>query len=382
MNRQDASDMKPQRGPVWTALLLFLAVGGCAGSSMMKENPAAGQRSANELWVTSQGTNTVHVLKFPGTGPMAKIALPVGAGPHIITFHAGKYAYVSGMGDGTLYVIDADARRVVKAMKLGPAGVHQARVSPDGTAALVTVVANRGLVKLAVDEAQGAWSEAGSLSLANLEKAPVCTIFRSDGKRAYVSLMPSGLAIVDVPSMALVNTLSTDGFVACGMIKSADGTHAVLASSGGGGHVYTLDLAKDTLTDRGTLGMADWHSFNMTPDEKLGVGTSPKSDEIVFIDLTAQPVKKLGTLVLNPRPGSGNNQPDAIGGGEPIRSGILPVSLRAAGQLALVNLADRSVKSYIPIAPPSTFDPMTCQGCAVHGVTIRPLGDGSQQVGR
>jgi hypothetical protein len=190
--------------------------------------------------------------------------------------------------------------------------------------------------------------------------------------------MPSGLAIVDVPSMALVGTLPTDGFVACGIIKSADGTHAVLASSGGGGHIYTLDLAKDTLADRGTLGAADWHSFNMTPDEKLGVGTSPQSDEIVFVDLSAQPVKKLGTLVLSPRPGTGNNQPDALGGGEPIQGGLLPVSLRAAGQLALVDLADRSARSYTPIAPPSPLNPMTCQGCAIHGVTVRPSGVGAR----
>jgi hypothetical protein len=355
------------------ALLLFPAVTACVSPSVMKE--AAGPMP-NELWVTSQGTDTVHVLDFPGPTPVARIALPAGAGPHITTFHTGKYAYVSGMGDGTLYVIDAGARRVVKAMKLAPGGVHQARVSPDGTVALVSVVANRSLVKLAVDEAQGTWSETGSLSLASLERAPICSIFRSDGRRAYVSLLPSGIAIVDVRSMALIGTLPTDGFVACGMIKSADGTRAVVASGGSGGRIYTLDLAKDTLTDRGALGMADWHSFIMTHDEKLGVGTSPKSDEIAFVDLTVHPVKKLGTLVLNARPGAGSNQPDALGGGELIHGRMLPVSLRAAGQLALVDLGDRSLKSYTPIAPPSSFNPMTCQGCAIHGVTIRPL-DGS-----
>jgi hypothetical protein len=158
------------------------------------------------------------------------------------------------------------------------------------------------------------------------------------------------------------------------MIKSADGSRAVLASSGSGGHIYTLDLASGTLTDRGTLGMADWHSFIMTHDEKLGVGTSPGSDEIVFVDLSVQPVRKLGTLVLSARPGAGSSQPDAVGGGELLHGRTLPVSLRAAGQLALVDVADRSVRSYTPIAPPAPFNPMTCQGCAVHGVTSRPLG--------
>jgi YVTN family beta-propeller protein len=133
--------MNPHRRVAWRpALLLSLALGSYVATSMMRANPAAGQKPPNELWVTSQATDVIHVLEFPGATPVATIVLPAGAGPHIVTFHAGKYAYVSGMGDGTLYVIDADARQVVKTMKLGPAGVHQARVSPDGTTALITVV--------------------------------------------------------------------------------------------------------------------------------------------------------------------------------------------------------------------------------------------------
>ena len=77
-------------------------------------------------------------------------------------------------------------------------------------------------------------------------KAPVCTVFRGDGQRAYVSLLPSGIAIVDVPSLTLRGTLETDGFVACGMIKSADGNSVVIASSSSGSHIYKLDLTNDS----------------------------------------------------------------------------------------------------------------------------------------
>jgi hypothetical protein len=99
-------------------------------------------------------------------------------------------------------------------------------------------------------------------------------------------------------------------------------------------------------------------------------GTSPQSDEIIFIDLTTRPVTRLRTLLLQPRPGAGNNQPDSIGY-EPVAGNFLPVTLRAAGQLALVNLADLTVK-FVPIAPPTSFDPKTCAGCAIHGVAVRP----------
>jgi hypothetical protein len=188
-----------------------------------------------------------------------------------------------------------------------------------------------------------------------------------------VSLQPNGLAIVDVPSMSLIDVLPTDGFIACGMIKAPDGQSVVLASSGGGGHIYTLDLITDELMDRGTLAAADWHSFNMTPDGTLGFGTSPTSDEVIVIDLTTQPVTNKGTIHFTLLSGSGANQPDALGGDDPIVDGVLPVSLRAAGQLALVDTASLQVTGYVPIAPPTKFDPATCIGCAVHGVTVRPV---------
>ena len=74
-------------------------------------------------------------------------------------------------------------------------------------------------------------------------------MFRDDGQRAYVSLRPDGIAIVDVPTMTVLGTLPTDGFVACGMIKSKQGRMVTVASSGGGGHITRLDTVSDTLTD-------------------------------------------------------------------------------------------------------------------------------------
>jgi DNA-binding beta-propeller fold protein YncE len=260
---------------------------------------------------------------------------------------------------------------VVSTLQLWQAGVHQAKASPDGSTVLVAVVASKTLVRLAADEATETWTQNGDLSFGSIGKAPICTVFRDDGQEAYVSLQPSGLAIVDVPSMSIVDILPTDGFIACGMIKAPDGQQIVLASSGSGGHIYSLDLTTDELLDRGTLGAADWHSFTMTPDGTVGFGTSPASDELVIIDLTTQPVTARGTLHITPLPGASANQPDALGGGDPITDGTLPVSLRAAGQVALLDVASLELRSYVSIAPPAPFNPMTCVGCAVHGVTVR-----------
>ena len=311
---------------------------------------------------------------FPRGKLLDQFSLPDGTRPHITTFHSGAYAYISGMGNGTLSIVDAKSRQLVQTLTFGPALCHQGKVSPDGTTMLVSVVSTRTLYKVAVDEANQSWTPAGSVEFPD-GKPPVCTVFSADSQRAYVSTMMDGIVIVDVPSMTILGTLPTDGFVACGMIKpSADADHAVVAAGGHGGHIYTLDMTSDTLEDRGTLGATSWHSFNMTPDEALGFGTSPNSDEVVIIDLTTDPVTNLGTIVLQPLPGTGNNQPDAVGSGEPIVNGTLPVSLRASGRLSLVNTITGRIKRFIELAepsPPGTFNPMNCNDCSVHGVSVR-----------
>jgi hypothetical protein len=290
------------------------------------------------------------------------------------------------MRNGTLSILRADDRHVVQTLNLGPTLTHQAKPSPDGSVLLVAQIALRDLIKIAADEAGESWEEVGRLSFASLGKPPICSVFRDDGRRAYVSMLPDGIAIVDVPTMKHIGTFATDGFVACGMIKSKRGRIVTVASSGGGGHIYRLDTGTDTLTDAtpppGTLGAPDWHSFNISANEKVGFGTSPNSDEIILADLTGPIVTRIGALRLDPTPGIGNDQPDALGGGETVRGNTLFVGLRASGQLAIVNVKERTA-AFLPLSPPAPFNPATCGppppqpptgqgGCAVHGVTVRP----------
>jgi DNA-binding beta-propeller fold protein YncE len=367
-----------KRSPLAALVLVTTAMFSAAA---LADHPDRDQKQ-RELWVTHQRDSTISIVSFPKGNQQEEFPLPERTGPHITTFHSGAFAYISGMGNGTLSIVDASSRSLVQTLTFGPSLCHQGKVSPDGTTMLVSVVSTHTLYKVAVDEAKRSWTPAGSVEFA---KAPVCTIFRADSQRAYVSTMMDGIVIVDVPSMKILRTLPTDGFVACGMIKpSADADHAVVASGGHGGHIYTLDMENDTLEDRGTLGAADWHSLNMTPDETVGFGTSPHSDEVVVIDLTTNPVTKLGTILLQPLPGTGNNQPDAVGGGEAIIHHTLPVSLRAAGQVALINAHTRKIDKFVEItqpAPPLTINPMNCNLCAVHGVAVRPIAERSPEEG-
>jgi hypothetical protein len=356
-------------------------IGPVSSSGIEARRNHAEVKKPHELWVTSQDSSVLFIRNFEDLSAIDQIALPSGAGPHIITFHTPDFAYVGGMTDGNVYIVDANARRVVQTLKVGPTLAHQVKVSPDGATALVAVIGSKTLTKLLVDEANRKWSVDASLDLgAATGKAPVCTVFRADSKRAFVSLNPNGIAIVDVPTMTYVGQIATDGFIACGMIKQ-DADHVVIATTGSGGHIYTLDMNSETLTDRGVLGAASWHSFNMTADGKRGFGSSPFSDEVIIIDLTTTPVKNLGSIKFDQVAGVGNNQPDAFGGGEVIYGNVLPVGLRAAGNVALVNAQNLEVRSFVNLEPAGPFNPMTCGpvgaptgpgGCPIHGVTPRP----------
>ena len=337
----------------------------------------AQQSDSGELWVSSQGTDRLFIVHGEGSS-IETVSLP-GTGPHITTFSPlGDYAYVSGMRNGTLSILRADDRHVVQTLNLGSTLTHQAKPSPDGSVLLVAQIASRTLIKVAADEAGESWQVVGSLSFASLGKPPICSVFRDDGQRAYVSMLPNGIAIVDVPTMTHIGTFATDGFVACGMIKSKRGRIVTVASSGGGGHIYRLDTATDTLVDAGTLGAADWHSFNMSANEKVGFGTSPHSDEIILTDLTGPVARPIAALQLDPTLGIGNDEPDAMS----VRGNTLFVSLRASGQLAIVNVNQQSA-TFLRLSPPAPFNPATCGpplpqppagqgGCAIHGVTVRP----------
>ena len=167
------------------ALIVTLAVG-CsqdasvnrlfspAASPGLPERDPAEIKKPKELWVTSQDSSVLFIRNFEDLSPVDQIRLPANSGPHIITFHTPDFAYVGGMTDGNVYVIDANARQVVQTLNVGPTLAHQVKVSPDGSLALVAVIGAKKLTKLLVDEANRHWSVDASLDVgAATGKSPV-----------------------------------------------------------------------------------------------------------------------------------------------------------------------------------------------------------------
>ena len=86
------------------------------------------------------------------------------------------------------------------------------------------------------------------------------------------------------------------------------------------------------------IGLVELISFRgPTWAENSNLQASEALPAVDLIDLTTQPVTKLETILFQPLTGTGNNQPDAMGGGVVIVDGALAISLRAAGQVAPVD---------------------------------------------
>lgn len=350
-------------------LALALLPLGCSAGPNINTSAAESARAQDpQIWVTLQATDRIVILHGPtASGDRETIELAPGTGPHITTFSPdSKFAYVSGMSNGDLDVISTATRQVVATLHLGTIATHQAKASPDGTLLLVAQVGSKSLIKVSVDEAARSWEAGSSLSFVSLGKAPICTIFSKDGATAFVSLNPTGLAVVDVATMTLKSVIATDGFIACGMVKSSDGTSITFAASGGGGHLYRLGISDLAVTDLGTLGAVDWHSFNMAPDGTVGFGSVPRGDELRIIDLQSAKASSLATLSLNPSGVRAGDQPDNMG----VSGDHVYVSLRMSGKLAVIDWRKKSV-DYVDLAPAAqAINPANCSGCALHGVAI------------
>ena len=194
------------RGFVIGAIAVAIACGAVGAGATTARSLATDER---ELWVAAQDTSAVKIMF--SRGGIDTIALPSAEKPHTIEFSpSGRYAYVGDVGSGDVVVVRAADRQVVATLTFGSTKSHQVKPSPDGSTVLVAEQTPlKALVKIAADEAQERWTVTAPPLL--LPGTPDCTEYTNDGRRAYVSLKPSGIAVVDVATMALLRVLPTAG---------------------------------------------------------------------------------------------------------------------------------------------------------------------------
>ncbi|HVE62432.1 MAG TPA: hypothetical protein VNB94_01330 [Mycobacteriales bacterium] len=309
---------------------------------------ASAQVGREELWVAQQDTDAIAVIRHGRVRD--RIPLPKGTGPHSIDVSpSGAFAYVSGVGNGDLHVVDTKSRKIVTTLDLGDKGTHQARPTPDGRRILVAQMQSKQVIALVASEAGRRWTKEGALTL---EKEPICTAYADGGRRAYVSTKPDGIAVVDTTTMTVTKELPTDGAVQCGLAELADSRTIYVSSNGGTGHLYRLDPGTDELADAGlSLDAKDLHGLALSPEGDSAYLSARESDALKVVPLGGGAIR---TVSLDRRPNE-VDKPDQVR----LSGETVAVSMRTTGEVALVDRRTLAVR-YVPVAPASAN--------AVHGI--------------
>lgn len=331
-------------------LAVFMTLSSSAFALTGRERPdrpptaRAAAAPANELWAPAEASGPIYLLRDGKLGVFSRPG--VIEKPHVVTFSpTGDHAYVADTGNGKVHVVRAVGKRdLLTSIDFGPGkDTHQAKSSPDGRVLLVSRRAgSQTLFKVNADERARTWTLAQERLVFGPDRTPICAVFRRDGRRAYVSLAPSGIAVVDVASMTLVTSagtngvLPTTGAVGCGMVEARDRRTVHAISSEGAGHLYRLDTKSGKLTELPVaLTAADLHNVALSPDGRTLFGTSRGNDELKMVDLRTRTVD---TIAVNPRPDA-KDEPDGV----TYADGKVYVALRAAGQLAIVDPSTKAV---------------------------------------
>lgn len=176
---------------------------------------------ASRFVTTNVNSGTVSVVEkapMPATGANTKAAgppdappgvdwnetvIPVGKGPEgFDVAPAGHEAWVGNALDGTISVINLEARQVVATVQTKLAHINRVRFTPDGRFVLVS----------SLNDTHFAVYEARSRTLVRtleLGHATEGILVEPDGLRAYVACSPDGdVAVVDLRTFAVVGRIA------------------------------------------------------------------------------------------------------------------------------------------------------------------------------
>jgi YVTN family beta-propeller protein len=190
---------------------------------------------AKRIVTTNVNAGTVSILDFeaakggppggPGTtgGPPPPPGFPQGAilppggdwNPTVVAVGTrdegfdvspdGKEAWIANAGDGTVSIIDLDAKRVTATLDVNVKSANRLKFTPDGRRALVSMLGSGDLVVIDVASHQVEKRIAIGHGAAGIEMQP-------DGARAYVACTPDNyVAVIDLKTLAVVGRIDAGG---------------------------------------------------------------------------------------------------------------------------------------------------------------------------
>ena len=304
----------------------------------------AGVASAATLYVTNTKSNSVSIIDtttFDVTG-----TIPLGAGkPNRIAFHPdGKTAWVIYDKSHDIGVIDAEAKKLLKRVRIG-GNPYNLTFSPDGRTLYVLDWAS---------ETSGDDVIVYDLATEKIETKievstwPAHAIFSKDARLLYVSGETAGdLTVIDTKTRTTLTRIVHGGGDAMGLALSPDGK-TLYAGAGENKQVVKIDTATHKVT--GNIAVPGIiHETTLTLDGRYLYTTLRKANKIVVIDtaddriVTTIPQKAYPDLVVMEPGGK-----------------YAFVTNRYADHVAVIDVATHKQVRTIPV------------GKAPHGMWLRP----------
>jgi YVTN family beta-propeller protein len=302
--------------------------------------PAAGAT----LFITNTKADSVSIID---TGTFEVVGtIPLGPGkPNRIVFHPdGRMAWVVYDKSHDLGVIDAEARKLVKRVKIG-GNPYNLAFTPDGRHLLVLDWASDKSTDEVIFYDLKAEKIDGRVEVSTW---PAHAIFSRDGKLLYVSGETAGdVTVIDVAQRTVVGRLVHGGGDAMGLALGNDGK-TLYAAAGENKAILKIDTTTNkTVGEIPLPGIV--HEATLTLDGKYLYTTLRKANKIVVVRTSDD--KIVATI---PQKG----YPDLVTM-EPTGRWAL-VTNRWADLVSVIDLASHTQVRTIPV------------GKAPHGMALRP----------
>jgi YVTN family beta-propeller protein len=308
--------------------------------SLVLAAPAA----AATLYITNTKSNSISIIDtttFEVTG-----TIPLGQGkPNRVMFHPdGKHAWVIYDKSHDLGVVDAEARKLVKRVKIG-GNPYNLNFSPDGKYLYVLDWAS----DTSNDEVI-VWDLKAEKIEWRLEVStwPAHSIFSRDARLFYVSGETAGdVTVIDTTTRTAVTRIIHGGGDAMGLALTADGK-TLYAGAGENKSVLKIDTATNKQT--GTIAVPGVvHETTLTLDGKFLYVTLRKENKIVIVSTADDKIVK----VLDSR-----GYPDLV-------------TMEPAGRYAFVSNRYADAVSVIDVSTHREVRRIKV-GKAPHGMALRP----------
>ena len=306
--------------------------------------------SAATLYITNTKSNSVSIIDTTTLEVTGTIALGQGK-PNRVVFHPdGKTAWVVYDKSHDLGVIDADAKKLIKRVKIG-GNPYNLNFTADGRHLVVldwsSDTSNDEVIFYDLKAEKIDWR-------VEVSTWPAHSVFSRDGKLLYVSGETAGdVTVIDTAGHTAVGRVVHGGGDAMGLALSADGK-ILYAAAGENRRVLKIDTAtRKVVGEIGLPGVV--HEATLTLDGRFLYTTLRKLNKVVV-------VRTADDAIVATIPQKG--YPDLVTM-EPSGRYAL-VTNRYADQVTVIDLGSHTQVRAIPV------------GKAPHGMTLRPTSPGAR----